>query len=280
MATVSTQYFLGDTEIITSYLGNESILFNPLEIGGYIPTGGLIVYLDGTQNVDTASGYWYNSYGENITASLFGSPTWDSNTGVLSFTHQQGLETIPKPGALQISQSQFTIIYSGRYIGDATDKHGRILTSLVPDGVNRVSIDYNWTLGNYSGSYSGSSQTGPGWYAPAIPQWVSQPSGSYDTNWRVFGGWGNWLNPNNISGSFYLNGDFVNFETTPISYSPDNIGPYGLGINTGSYTDGVVGGVTLENSNCEVADILVYNRILTDVEIQQTSLFLANRVGI
>jgi hypothetical protein len=283
MGDIGTQYFLGNEEIINSYVGDTPIIINPFVPPPYpIPLDGLVMFLDGQKNVDTSSGYWYNSYGGNVTASLFGSPTWDSGTGVLSFTHQQGFETKPTPGAIDLTYTpEYTVIYSGRYTGAITDKHGRILVSLSNTGP--TNLLRNWSLGNYSGSYAGLPGVGPAYIAPdpVVGKFVFQPSGSYDTNWRIFAATAEW---NDIPGvhdprtqSLYLNGEFITSSVTSSVYPA---GPYGVGVNTGSYTDGIVGSSVYENSNCEVADILIYNKLLNADEILSASLFLANRVGI
>lgn len=286
MSEVGTQYFLGETEVVNSYLGDMSVLVNPFSSFPYpITTNGLIMFLDGTQNVDTASGYWYSSYGSgNVTASLFGSPTWNSSNGVFSFTHQQGLETVPFPGPIDLRYTdEYTVIYTTRYTGTEADKHGRTLVSQVPPGAAFNNLLYNWTLGMYSGSYAGLPDTGPAYFAPDpnSAHWIFEPSGSYDTNWRVFAASATYTDVPGVQDprtqNFYLNGAYITSSTTSSVYPA---GPYGLGVNTGSFCDGTVGSSTRENSNCEISDILVYNRVLSNDEITEVYAFLANRVGI
>lgn len=285
MSEVSTQYFLGNTEIINSYVGDVSVLINPTPLAPYdIPLNGLLMFLDGEKNVDTASGYWYNSYGGNVTASLFGAPNWDSSTGVFSFSSQQGLETTPKPGPIDLRYTPtYTVIYTTKYSGSISDKHGRTLVSLVPTGTTPISLLYNWTMGLYSGSYASLPGVGPAYFAPDpnINRWVFQPSGSYDTNWRVFAASATYTDVPGVqeprTQNFYINGAYITSSTTSSVYPA---GPYGLGVNTGSFCDGTVGAANRENSNCEIKDILVYNRVLSDAEITIVSNFLSDRVGI
>jgi hypothetical protein len=286
MSEVSTKYFLGNTEIIQSFVGEDPVLFDPFPPPPYpIPLDGLIMFLDGTQNMDTSSGYWYNSYGGNVTASLFGSPTWDSENGVLSISNVQGFFTTPRPGPIDLRFTpEYTVIYGGRYSGSVEDKHGRILTSQIhnPFGGPTFLLN-NWTLGNYSGSYAGLPSTGPAYLAPdpVNGKFVFPPSGSYDTNWRVFGAVCEFTE-SGVSDirkqRFFLNGEFITASLPSSSLYP--AGPWGLSINTGSFTDGATSSPTFENSNCEVSDILVYNRTLSDAEVQLVSQFLADRVSI
>lgn len=284
MSEISTQYFLGETEIINSFVGDVPVLVNPVAKPQYdIPLDGLILFLDGTQNVNTSSGYWYNSYGGNVTASFFGTPTWNSSTGIVSFTHQQGM--IVPPSYINLRFADWTVVYGGRYTGNVTDKHGRLLNSLTDTG-NPVLLTYNWAMGMYSGSYfAGNPNVGPAWnFPPGVNEsyWVFLPSGSYDTNWRIFGGIVDYTDvpgiTDNFSSSFYVNGTMLTSSFMSSSYGGN--GPYGLGINTGSYQDGTTGSNTYENSNCEISDILVYNRVLTNDEMIEVSNFLANRVGL
>jgi hypothetical protein len=285
MSTFGTQYFLGNTEIINSFVGDVPVLVNPIIAPPFdgLPLNGLIMFLDGEQNIDTASGYWYNSYGNNITASFFGTPTWDSNNGVVAFTNLQGM--IVPPSSIDLRYTDYTIVYSGRYTGLVTDKHGRLLNSLTTTG-NPVLLTGNWSMGLYSGSYYGGyPNTGVAWLrAPGTTDntWIFLPSGSYDTNWRVFAGSVDYTDVvpgaiENFSSSFYLNGTMLTSSFTSSAFAG---GPYGLGINTGSFQDGTIGNSAYENSNCEIADILVYNRVLNSEEILSASLFLQNRVGI
>ena len=285
MSLQSTQYFLGNTEIIQSFVGDTPVLFEPFLAPPYpIPLDGLIMFLDGNQNLDTSSGYWYNSYGGNVTASLFGSPTWDSEAGVLSISNVQGFYTIPTPGPIDLRYTpEYTVIYGGRYSGSVSDKHGRILTSQVVPPASNINLLYNWTLGNYSGSYAGLPSTGPAYLAPdpVNGKFVFPPSGSYDTNWRVFGAVCEFTESGVTDirkQKFFLNGTFMTASLPSASAYP--AGPYGVSINIGSFTDGGTSSPTFENSNCEVSDILIYNRTLSDAEVTIVSNFLANRIGI
>lgn len=286
MSLVGTQYFLGNTEVINSFVGDVPVLINPTSGPEYpIPLDNLIMFLDGTQNMDTASGYWYNSYGGNVTASMFGAPNWDSENGVLSISNVQGFFTTPTPGPIDLRYTpEYTVIYGARYSGSVSDKHGRILTSQIHNKFAGPNFGLNnWTLGNYSGSYAGLPDVGPAYLAPdpVNAKFVFPPSGSYDTIWRVFGAVCEFTE-SGISDirkqRFFLNGTFITSSLPSSSLYP--AGPYGLSINTGSFTDGTTSSSVYENSNCEVSDIIVYNRTLSDAEVQLVSNFLANRIGI
>jgi hypothetical protein len=73
MATVGTQFYLGNTFINNAYLGNDSILLNPFD-------NNLLLYLN-AGNTSSYSGTgttWYDLSGQTNTATLINSPTFTS----------------------------------------------------------------------------------------------------------------------------------------------------------------------------------------------------------
>lgn len=272
--------FLGDKLVTYGFLGDLPVRQTVLGNDFPIPLDGLLFFLNGTDYA--GSGDWLSVTGSlPITASLFGTPTYDSNNQVFSFNSASGFLT--QTEGLNLSTSSYSIFYTGRYSGSAEDKHGRLLVSLTPDN-NPQNSSYNWTLGMYSGSYQTPQlpDVGPAYVASntGLPgDFILAPSGSYDTLWRSFGVTGNYLGLATIDVSVFVNG---NEETSSI-YQAAGLtptGPLGFGINTGSYTTGTNVNPAFENSICEIGDVIVYNRVLTQTEIEFVTNYLNNRVGI
>lgn len=143
---------------------------------------------------------------------------------------------------INLAAGTFTIMGASRYTG-AT--RGRIISQ----------INNNWLLGHWSSSTE--NYYANGWVTAA------GQTGTSDTVWRIQAGTGDsvgdlWKN--------YVNGVLVN------SNANGTAGPNGiqLGGNGGAneLTDG------------QVAFLLVYNRVLTDAEIQQNFNALRGRFGI
>jgi hypothetical protein len=270
--------FLGDKLVTLGYLGDIPLSDVNLGDNYFIPSNGMLFFLDGTSYV--GSGDWYSVKGSvPVTASLFGSPTYDTNAKTFNFSQVQGFQT--QTGSLNLTQQSHTIIYSGKFSGSQSVKHGRMLTSLVGSdipGRNPINNKYNWHIGSFSGSYAGLPGIGPAYFTPAT--FVFEPSGSYDENWRVYACTLQMLpGPTNGELNFYVNGNnLASINKTQTFYN--SLGPFGFGLNTGSYTDGVNAGANFENSACEIGDIVVYNRVLTNEELQIVSAYLENRVGI
>jgi hypothetical protein len=102
----------------------------------------------------------------------------------------------------------------------------------------------NWLLGNWGDGSNGHYAEG----------WVHYPTVS-DNNWRIQAGTGN------IAGDDYkylINGVLI------AQNGGGSQGPNGISIGSG-------GGGSYEFSNAEFSFLLIYNRVLTDAEILQTS---------
>jgi hypothetical protein len=81
MSILSTAYFLGDTPIGASFLGNNFVQYNPFS-EPKIPTNGLIALFDATNPTSYTSGNaWYDLTSNRLVATPFGGstfPTYDS----------------------------------------------------------------------------------------------------------------------------------------------------------------------------------------------------------
>ena len=101
MAEAGTQYFLGATEIIKSYIGDTEILINPYNYEPFYD--GLSFYVDAgvdasypTGSAPATGSNWY-SLSSNITASLWGRsdfqsgiPTWNAASGGYFSLYENG----------------------------------------------------------------------------------------------------------------------------------------------------------------------------------------------
>jgi len=132
---------------------------------------------------------------------------------------------------LNMASTNYTVIGASRYTGST---RGRIIA-----GGN------NWLLGNWSGNSDVHYAEG----------WVRYPGTVNDTTWRIQAGSGN------IAGDdykYYINGSLI------AQNGGGSQGPNGISLGSG-------GGGSYEFSQAEVSFLLIYNRVLTDAEVLQTS---------
>ena len=277
MSLEGTQYFLGNEEIIQSYVGEDPVLVDPkLNIPrptGSVTTTNLLAWF----KADTygGSGDWLSYTGSvAATASLGGSPSYNG-TG-FEFTPTDYMQVQPYQSFNFNDNSEvgfvdkYTIIVFGRYIGAEGDAHGRLLTGGVYKG-GTTSVDRNWTLGTYN---DGAPKTQV-FYTPASlggdGGFIYGPTGAYDTTFRMYAGSAQKA-PTLPYNKFWLNGQLLNTKQARSIY----YGPYSVGVNTGSYA--TPGG--LESNNCEVGDILIYSAELATEEIVDIYNFIGPRFGI
>lgn len=132
---------------------------------------------------------------------------------------------------INMASTNYTVIGASRYTGST---RGRIIA-----GGN------NWLLGNWAGNSDVHYAEG----------WVRYPGTVNDTTWRIQAGTGN------IAGDDYkylINGVLI------AQNGGGSQGPNGISLGSG-------GGGSYEFSQAEVSFLLIYNRVLTDAEILQTS---------
>ena len=112
----------------------------------------------------------------------------------------------------------------------------------------------NWLLGHWGGWVNA-------YYAEG---WIAYNAGTADTVWRMY--MGDWGGASNDVANAYSNGTLITNQGT----SAASAGPKGLGIN-------FQGG---EPSACEAAEIIVFNRLLSDTERKQIHTYLGQKWGI
>lgn len=180
----------------------------------------------------------------NFTMSKQGSSIGQSANAAVTakiYTLDGTLGSIITTSDLNLASGQYTIIGVSRFTGGT---NGRIISAL----------NNNWLLGHWSGSTEN-------YYAEG---WVTNAgTGPLDTNWRVLAATGDTTSD---SYKIYVNG------VNTFSNNGGSAGPNNFAI--GSYAG------TNEPSNGEFAVLYVYNRVLSDAEIQQNFNSLRGRFGI
>lgn len=121
-----------------------------------------------------------------------------------------------------------TIFILGRYTGAGAQ--GRILSG----------SGNNWLLGWYSGK--------PNAFF-AVEDWVSLPSGTAGYGWEVYAS-----DQTSTSQRLYHNNSFMASNTMASASGPS-------GLSLGGWSFGIP-----EWSACEIAEVIVYNRVLSDAE--------------
>jgi hypothetical protein len=111
----------------------------------------------------------------------------------------------------------------------------------------------NWLLGHWGGLVNP-------YYAEG---WVYYPPNAADTVWRMY--MGDWGGPSNDLAAVYSNGTVLTSGSTAAA-----AGPKGLGINISG----------TEQSTCEAAEIIVFNRLLSTTERNLIHTYLGQKWGI
>ncbi len=195
-------------------------------------TSGLIVHLDAgvTSSYPGSGSTWYDITANNNDFTLNNSPTYSSNNrGKFQFngTNQYAA------GGPNLSTSNCTTIAIQRYATNNNSVKGRITSG----NVN------NWLLGMHANKSSV-------YYAAG---WVTATTSSVDTDWHIHAATENYSGDSRV---FYDNNVAISGQTaTGGSQGPNgfSLGRWGAGNN--------------EYSDCEVAVLLVYNRVLSTTEL-------------
>ncbi len=159
---------------------------------------------------------------------------------VLAFTNTQDIQNL----SIDLRTSAYSIFVVDRYTSPSSGT-GRILTS--NSGLN------NWLLGHWASEVNK-------YYANG---WIYSTYVALDTNWKLY--LGDWGGPSNDLANFYGAGTAIATNSADAS-----AGPWGLGINANSG----------ERSNCEAAEIIVFNRLLTATERRLIHTYLGQKWGI
>lgn len=142
--------------------------------------------------------------------------------------------------SMNMSSTNYTVISYVRKMSNGND--GRTITA----------YNNNWLLAHHDNTYGD-------YYAEGWVNDISSPTS--DTTWRMFTGTGN------ISGDVYQL--YIN-DSLSVSNSNGSQGPNGWNLNNqyGQYSD------------CQIANLIVYNRVLSSSEISQIYNATKKRFGI
>ncbi len=142
--------------------------------------------------------------------------------------------------SMNMSSTNYTVISYVRKMSNGND--GRTITA----------YNNNWLLAHHDNTYGD-------YYAEGWVNDITSPTS--DTTWRMFTGTGN------ISGDVYQL--YINDSLT-VSNSNGSQGPNGWNLNNqyGQYSD------------CQIANLIVYNRVLTSSEISQIYNATKKRFGL
>lgn len=143
--------------------------------------------------------------------------------------------------AINLQTSANTVFVVSRLTGGA---NGRVLTAYYN----------NWLLGHWGGYVNE-------YYAEG---WIAYAVNAADTTWRIY--MGDWGGSSNDTANAFSNGTSIRNASAGDAAA----GPMGLGINYQGY----------EQSNAEVAEIIVFNRLLSDIERKLVHTYLGQKWGI
>jgi hypothetical protein len=207
-----------------------------------IPTSGLVQCVDAAnpRSYPGSGSTWYDVTGNGHNIALGAGVTYQSGTGRGVLQFAKDSTGYGTNSTLNLSASNNTVISFVRKLVDADS--GRTITSL----------NNNWLMAHHDSTYGD-------YYAEGWVNDVASPIS--DTVWRMFTATGN------ISSDTWAT--YAN-ETLLISNSNGTQGPNGWNLNSqyGQY------------STCQIANLLVWNRVLTTIEISQVFNSYRGRFGI
>ena len=209
--------------------------------GPEIVNEGLVLCLDAANPKSyPGSGTTWYDLMRNTNGTLVGGATYNSANG--GVIALTGLSGCYIDVPINLSSSNYTIIGAARYV--------------VVGGRTFSAKNNNWLMGHWASSTVKHYAEG----------WITDTNGveQSDTNWRIYAATSNHAAD---SRSFYVNGKL---DTGPSASG--SAGPNGFAI--GSYAG------STEFSNSHISNLIVYNRVLSDAEIQQNFNALRGRFGI
>jgi hypothetical protein len=207
-----------------------------------IPTSGLVQCVDAanTRSYPGSGSTWYDVTGNGHNIALGAGVTYQSGTGRGVLQFAKDSTGYGTNSTLNLSASNNTVISFVRKLVDADS--GRTITAL----------NNNWLMAHHDSTYGD-------YYAEG---WVNDAgSPASDTIWRMFTATGN---VSTDTWATYAN------ETLLASNSNGTAGPNGWNLNS-QYA---------QYSTCQIANLLVWNRVLTTQEISQVFNAYRGRFGI
>lgn len=211
------------------------------EILKYIPTNGLFFYLDaGNKNSYTGTGANWNDLTTNGHNISLGSTVTYTSDFGGVLRFPPNSDGYGRNTSMNLSSSNYTVISYVRKMSDGNS--GRTITA----------YNNNWLLAHHDNTYGD-------YYAEGWVNNISSPIS--DTIWRMYTGTGN------ISGDIYQL--YIN-DGLIVSNSEGSAGPNGWNLNS-QYG---------QSSDCQIGNLIAYNRVLTSTEIGQIYYITKSRFGL
>lgn len=196
--------------------------------GPSVPTSGLVMCVDGgSKRSYPGSGTSWSDLTPNGHNITLGSSVTFSSDFGGVLNFPEDANGYGRNTSMNLATSNYTVISWVRKLAAGND--GRTITA----------YNNNWLLAHHDNTYGD-------YYAEGWVNDISSPTS--DTTWRMFTGTGN------ISGDVYQL--YINDSLT-VSNSNGSAGPNGWNLNN-QYD---------QFSNCQIANLIVYNRVLTSTEI-------------
>ena len=207
-----------------------------------IPTSGLVQCVDAAnlRSYPGSGSTWYDITGNQHNIALGAGVTYQSGIGRGVLQFAKDSTGTGTNSTLNLTTSNNTVISFVRKLVDGDS--GRTITAL----------NNNWLMAHHDTTYG--DYFAEGWVNDVV-------SSTSDTVWRMFTATGN------ISSDTWAT--YAN-ETLLISNSNGTAGPNGWNLN-GQYA---------QYSTCQIANLLVWNRVLTTIEISQVFNAYRGRFGI
>ena len=207
-----------------------------------IVTDGLVLCVDAanTKSYPGSGSTFFDLSGNNRHGTLLNSPAHDTEAGGC-FHFDATNERISLP--INLQNTQYTVMGIARYA--TSSGNGRV-----------ISATNNWLMGWYANNTS---------YYYANSGWVHTGNGGHTTDWICFAATGDTVAENY---KFYRNGVLIKNRTASGLNGPDiiTLGGWSYGTN--------------EASNCKVAYLSAYQRVLSPTEIEQNYQAVRSRFGI
>lgn len=255
--------YLGNQQINAAALGSipvSSITLETIPVSPPTPpTASLVFWFDGREYVSSSS-EWYSNNNLPYTASSVGAlplQKRSDNGGIVNFTTASAI-TIDGAGGMNYTDKNFTLFVATRYSGSETDIHGRLFSAV---NVNWLMPTYNAGTTEYHSAYFDRNS------------FIILSGSIYDTEWRISTVV---RDRPNASSSFYVNGVLAASGSNNTAAD----GFSGLSINAGAYQGGTTNPAGGEVTQADVGDILLYDSVLNQSQINTVYDILKVRYGL